>query len=168
MEIVLEVIKYSIPALVVFGITYTLLKYFFGQQYQLALLKQQDSVRKDIFALKLQAYERIMMLCERINIENLAYRLMHPDMGVGELRNAMLVAIQQEFEHNISQQIYVSENLWKIIQLAKDQLQMLISETEGDSNADYLSKIRKKMMDDKMDPIRYAKTAIQSEVALIL
>ena len=42
-------------------------------------------------------------------------------MGAQELRNAMLIAIQQEYEHNITQQVYVSEPLWEIIKIARDE-----------------------------------------------
>ena len=96
MESFLEILKYSIPALIVFITVYFLFKNFLRQQYHLEQLKFRQNQSKDITPLKLQAYERLMMLCERISLDNLTYRLSHPDMGVAELRNALLIAIQQE------------------------------------------------------------------------
>jgi len=70
---------------------------------------------------RLQAYERMAMLCERIKLDQLVFRLREPDMTVGQLRSVLMIGIQQELEHNFSQQIYVSGNLWKIIELAKNE-----------------------------------------------
>ena len=71
--------------------------------------------------LKLQAYERLSMLCERIAIPNLLLRIRKDGMTAGELQVALLLAIQQEYEHNITQQVYVSEQLWEIIKMARDE-----------------------------------------------
>lgn len=168
MEVFFEVLKYSIPALIVFATVYYLFKNFLNQQYQLEALKFRQTQGKEIIPLKLQAYERLMMLCERISLDNLAYRLVHPDMGVAELRNAMLIAIQQEYEHNISQQVYVSENLWKIIQIAKDQMQSVISESDGTTNAEMINNVRQKLINAKADPISYAKSAVKNEATLLM
>lgn len=168
MESFIEILKYSIPALIVFATVFYLFRNFLNQQYQLEALKYRQSQGKEIIPLKLQAYERLMMLCERISLDNLAYRLVHPDMGVDELRNAMLIAIQQEYEHNVTQQVYVSESLWKIIQIAKDQMQTVISEADGATNAELLNNVRQKMINAKADPIAYAKSAVRNEAELLM
>lgn len=168
MENFLEILKYSVPALIVFATVFYLFRNFLNQQYQLEALKHRQTQGKEIIPLKLQAYERLIMLCERISLDNLAYRLVHPDMGVSELRSAMLIAIQQEYEHNITQQVYVSESLWKIIQLAKDQMQAVIVDAEGTSNAELMSNIRQKLINVKADPIAYAKSAVKKEAELLL
>ena len=168
MESFLEILKYSIPALIVFATVFYLFRNFLNQQYQLEALKLRQNVGKDILPLKLQAYERLMMLCERISIDHLAYRLGHPDMSTNDLKNAMLIAIQQEYEHNVSQQVYVSENLWKIIQLAKEQMQTVISEADGNTTAELMTSARKHFHEAKADPIAYAKNAIRSEAQLLM
>jgi hypothetical protein len=70
--------------------------------------------------LRLQAYERLLLLCERISIPNLVGRLRTEGASASDLLMAMLMAINQEFEHNATQQIYVSEKLWTIILMARD------------------------------------------------
>lgn len=125
-------------------------------------------MNKDIIPLKLQAYERLIMLCERISVDNLAYRLSNSDMGVKELKNAMLIAIQQEYEHNITQQVYVSENLWKILRLAKDQMQDVISRTDGITPSEFITNIYKNISETKADPISYARKAIKNEAELLM
>ncbi|MFN8337883.1 MAG: hypothetical protein U0T36_02590 [Saprospiraceae bacterium] len=168
MQSFLEILKYSIPALIVFITVFYLFRNYLNQQYNLEALKFRQLQSKDIFPLRLQAYERLMMLCERISLDNLSYRLSHPDMGAEELRNAMLIAIQQEYEHNVTQQVYVSENLWKIIYLAKDQMQGLISEVQGNTQAELLQSIRIRLAQAKADPIAMARSAIRNEAEILM
>ena len=167
-ESLIEILKYSVPALIVFATVYYLFRNFLLQQYQLEALKQRQNMNKDIIPLKLQAYERLIMVCERISVDNLAYRLSNTDMGVKELKNAMLIAIQQEYEHNITQQVYVSENLRKILKLAKDQMQDVISRTEGNTPAEFITNIYKNISETKADPISYARKAIKNEAELLM
>lgn len=164
----LDILKYTIPALIVFVTVYFLFKSFLNQQYQMEALKLRQSQSRDILPVKLQAYERLMMLCERISIDQLVYRLTHPDMGCQEVRNACLVAIQQEYEHNLSQQVYVSSSLWKIIELAKNQLQVVISETEGTTVAEWVIQVKKNLTESGSDPVQYAKSAIREEASLLI
>jgi len=167
-ESFLEILKYSIPALIVFATVFYIFRNFLNQQYQLEDLKFRQTQSKEVLPLKLQAYERLMMLCERISIDNLTYRMVNPEMGVKELRNSMLIAIQQEYEHNITQQVYVSENLWKIIKLAKDQMQNIISRADGNNNFEFLQNITKIMEESKTDPAAYAKSAVKNEAQLLV
>ncbi len=104
------------------------MKSYLAQQYQLQLLSMKQKNVKHTIHLKLQAYERIMMLCERISIPNLILRLRTRDMSVEELSNSMILAIQQEFNHNLTQQVYITDELWKIITLAKNETLNEISE----------------------------------------
>ena len=129
LEIVLEIIKVTTPALIVFLTVYYLMKTYFNKEYSLRALEIQKENRDTVLPLKLQAYERLTLFCERIRIENLLARLAAINVTPEMLKNAMIVAVQQEFEHNISQQVYVSGSLWKIIGLSKNQTINLISRT---------------------------------------
>ena len=62
-----------------------------------------------------KAYERLILLCERINIADLILRLKAPGTSAVELKSALLLAVQQEFEHNLTQQLYVTEELWQVL-----------------------------------------------------
>ena len=164
----LDILKYTIPALIVFGTVYYLMKNFLNQQLQMESMKYRQETSINILQLKLQAYERLALFCERISIDNLAYRLMHTDMGVRELQNAMLIAIQQEYEHNMSQQIYVSENLWKIVSLSKDRMLDFVSSGSGSTPADFIGNIKTSIADAKADPVAYARMAVRDEAQLLL
>jgi len=167
-NVILDIIKTTVPALIVFATVYYLFKTYIQQQYHLESLKIQKINAKNTLPLKLQAYERLVLLCERISIETLIYRLNTPGMEAIELRNALMIAIQQEYEHNLTQQIYVSENLWQIIKLAKEQMQNIIgSVSTGSSTSEFVANLYKTFSELKTNPVDFAKTALKKETELI-
>ncbi len=75
METALEISKYILPALVVFATVYFVMKRYLNMQYSTQVLKFKQEQLKNTLPIKLQAYERMAMFCERISLENLSYRL---------------------------------------------------------------------------------------------
>lgn len=132
MEIFLDLLKYTIPGLVVFATAYFLLKLYLDDRLRYELTKQRSESLKIILPIRLQAYERLTLLCDRTNVHNTLLRIRMPGMTVGELRGALMLAISQEFDHNTSQQLYVSETLWQIIALAKNDTLNFIAQTAPD------------------------------------
>jgi hypothetical protein len=173
MNTLLEIIKVTVPSLVVFATVYFLFKKFFDGQIALAQIKRATKKTHEALPLKLQAYERLMLYSERIKIQNLSLRLNIKDGKAPDLANAMMVAIQKEYEHNLAQQIYVSNQLWKIINMAKNQTIGIISEAKerlgADAHANNLieecGEIIAKL---GTDPLEQAKAAIKEEVSVIL
>lgn len=129
LSVLLDIVKLTVPALIVFLTVRALLKEYLGKQYDLRLLEQQKERRQQTIPMKLQAYERLSLLCERINLPSLLVRVRQEGMSARELHLVMLSTIQQEYEHNITQQIYVSEKLWDIIQIARDDAVQMLSLT---------------------------------------
>ncbi|MBK8620182.1 MAG: hypothetical protein IPN79_00070 [Saprospiraceae bacterium] len=168
MDIFIDLVKSTVPALVVFFTVYYLFKTFMKYQWQMAALENQKQKTDQVLPLKLQAYERLALFCERISIDTLLYRINHHDMSGVELRSSLMIAIQQEFEHNLTQQIYVSENLWKIIKLTKDQWQKIISETEGQENNEFVRNLYARINSLNPSPLDYAKLAIKKETEVLL
>lgn len=120
MEFFWEVMKATLPAFVVFLTVYVFLNAYFEKNILLEKIKNKGESNLNTLKLKLQAYERLTLLCERLNLSNLLLRVQSPNMTVAELKYALLISSQQEFEHNFSQQIYVSNDLWQIIKMARD------------------------------------------------
>ncbi|MEN0045850.1 MAG: hypothetical protein AAF806_02195 [Bacteroidota bacterium] len=169
---ILEIIKISVPAIVVFLTVQTLLKQYLNKQYQLRQLEYSQSKKDGSLNIRLQAYERLALLCERISIPNLILRLRTSEMTNADLKAAMLIAIQQEFEHNTSQQIYVSEQLWKILQFARVETMNTISgvaETvDSNGNAQEFADTLFKYIDDKEINVNLkVQTAIRKETQLL-
>ena len=136
MELFLEILKLSIPALVVFATAYYLLKMLLDERQRIDYALLRHDAQKITLPLRLQAYERLTLLCDRAGIVNTMMRLRAPGMKVRDLRATLMLAISQEFDHNTSQQLYVSETLWKIIQFAKNETLTMVTTSGSDLNPD--------------------------------
>lgn len=77
--------------------------------------------------LKLQAYERLVILCERISLPALISRTSQPDLLAREMQYMLIENIKQEFEYNTSQQIYVSQKAWEAVRNLRDQTLLIIN-----------------------------------------
>jgi len=78
--------------------------------------------------LQLQAYERLVVLTERLSIPNLVSRVNQPDLSAREMQLMLLESIKQEFEYNSSQQIYVSPVAWQAVKSLKEQNMLIINQ----------------------------------------
>ncbi|HRB40541.1 MAG TPA: hypothetical protein PKX86_07525 [Bacteroidia bacterium] len=107
------------PTFIVAGGMYMLIKNMLERDYRLKLLDARRLIQKDMLPLKLQAVERMVVFLERIQPENILFRILQPGMNVRDLQVDLLAAIRQEYEHNVSQQVYVSVQSWSLITKAK-------------------------------------------------
>jgi hypothetical protein len=117
----LELLKYTVPALVVLLSCYLIVQKFLVSQIQrkqIALFKDTQDIT---LRLRLQAYERLIVFVERINPRLMIPRLYDPSMTVNDLQHSIVFSIKAEFEHNLSQQIYVSRNVWETVKNVKEQ-----------------------------------------------
>ncbi len=160
--------------LVVFAVAayliYSLTKQYFNNRHQARLIDLQQQRAQPTLPLRLQACERLILLCERISIPNLISRLRTEGASVNDLRLAMLIAIQQEFEHNITQQLYVSENLWNIIILSRnntaDIVNMVAQKLDAQADSSLLiNDLFQFLGEQSSDSISKAQAAIRQEVA---
>ena len=172
-EIILEVLKYTIPALVVFLACYFILKQYLSNQYALKSLEVRSKYSRNAIPLKLQAYERLLLFCERISIPNLVMRLNTDSMTADTLKHAMMISVQKEYEHNIAQQLYTSQKLWDIIKLVKNDMVRIINKTGStinpNENSDVLAEaLFKYINENEKDPVNLAIQAVKEEAKIIL
>jgi hypothetical protein len=125
---ILELLKYTVPALVVLVACYMIVNKFLVSQIQrkqLALFHESQDIT---LRLRLQAYERLALFVERINPRQLIPRLYESGMTVNDLQYTIMFAVRTEFEHNLSQQIYVSKHVWETVKNVKEQeLNMVVN-----------------------------------------
>jgi len=117
----LEILKYVLPSLVVLLASYMIVQKFLVSELkrkQIALLQETQHVT---IPLRLQAYERLTIFIERINSRNIIPRIYETGMTVNDLRYALILTINAEYEHNLSQQIYVSRQIWQTVRTMKEQ-----------------------------------------------
>jgi hypothetical protein len=78
--------------------------------------------------LQLQAYERLILLTDRIAIPNLVNRMNQPGLSAREMQALLTQTIRQEFEHNITQQIYVTPEAWDAVRNLREQNLLIVNQ----------------------------------------
>jgi hypothetical protein len=124
---VLEISKYILPSLVVFATAYFVIKAFFKRDDQKRKQELFLVNQKEIIPIRLQAYERLVIFLERIHPESLIVRENVAGLNNQQLQQKLIVAIRTEFEHNLSQQVYISADLWVQIKSTKESIIQLIN-----------------------------------------
>jgi hypothetical protein len=118
---------------------------------------------------RLQAYERMCLFLERISPPNLLLRLNNPGYTAREFHKVLLDEIRNEYNHNVSQQIYMSDEVWNMIRNAKEDLTILINEAsaglEGEATAlDLSRRIFELTLEKKVEPISHALVELKKEI----
>ncbi len=127
MEAFLEILKIVLPAAMVFVATYLILKSMLENDQK----KREYEIRKKnndaVLPLKIQAFERLVIYLERINPNTLVVRVNKNGMNAHQLQMELIKTIKSEYEHNLSQQIYISYGSWELVKTAKEELIKLIN-----------------------------------------
>ncbi len=127
MEPMIELLKILIPAGAVFAAAYFLVKRFLDNDQKRREHELKRSAQGLITPLKIQAYERIVIFLERINPNSLVIRVNKNGMNSRQLHSELINAVKTEYEHNLSQQIYVSYGAWELVKNAKEEVVQLIN-----------------------------------------
>ncbi len=172
-ETILEIVKVTVPALIVFLTVYHLMKQFMQKEVALKNLEIRQNHQSSTIPMRLQAYERLSLFLERIGIPGMMLRVQEEGMSASQMRLALMVAIQREFEHNITQQVYVSDQLWSIISLAREDVMRTITTVyeqtnPNDSAQEFGKKLVKFISERGNNPLETAQSAIKKEAGLIL
>ncbi|MEI7981558.1 MAG: hypothetical protein WCI71_07875 [Bacteroidota bacterium] len=112
----------------IFSGAFFLLSYYLKnskKQRQPAVIMEDKKV---ILSLRLQAHERFVLFLERIYPSNLVIRLNNPDLTSSQLQSLLVRTIREEFEYNLSQQLYVTGQTWELIKNAKEEMVALINQ----------------------------------------
>jgi 16S rRNA C1402 (ribose-2'-O) methylase RsmI len=164
---ILEILGYTLPSLVTGGVAYFLFEGYFKDQQNTRRWLLQKENKKDLLPLRLQAYERLTLLMERIHPAQILLRNSPVTNDKKEYENFIIDQIQQEFEHNLSQQIYVSGECWSIIQTAKNatiQMIRIAAQNEKVQTASDLREFVVSSLVDKASPTYAALDFIKQEV----
>ena len=127
MDYLFELFKILIPSVAVVVVVQIMLKNHFDDQKRRDELAVSKANRQDLKPLQMQAYERLILFLERLQPDSLMMRMQKPGMSARALHTSMLKAIRQEYEHNMTQQLYVSPSAWKLVLMAKDEVTKLVN-----------------------------------------
>jgi hypothetical protein len=123
----LDILKFTIAGAGVVWIAFYLFKPYLDKQNQLQILELKRSVSTQTLPLRLQAYERIVLFIERINPANMLIRLNVGGLSAAELHIIVVNEIRNEFQHNVTQQIYVSSRVWAVLKRVKEDTLSLVN-----------------------------------------
>ncbi len=121
MEMVYDLLKITIPAALVLYLAYLLVRSFLNKQLDEIALSVRQKNQEIVVPIRLQAYERIVLLLERITPSNLISRLSSSDYSAEEFHQILVHEIRNEFNHNLSQQVYMSDSAWTYVTTAVEQ-----------------------------------------------
>jgi hypothetical protein len=145
MDYFIELLKIILPATLVAFTSYLIIKKFLEREASKQLLEIKLNNQKLVTPIKLQAIERIVLLLERISLTSLTMRVYKQGMNCGTLQSELLKNIRAEFDHNISQQVYVSSNAWDAVKTAKEEtikaVNIAATKVSNDANATQLCTI---------------------------
>ncbi|MCE3260228.1 MAG: hypothetical protein K0S12_1869 [Bacteroidetes bacterium] len=127
MDGLIEILKIILPAGAVFAAAYLLVQKFLANEQKRRDHELKKSAQSAITPLKIQAYERVVIFLERIHPNTLVVRVNKHGMNAQQLHQELIKAIKSEYEHNLSQQIYVSHNSWELVKTAKEEIIKLVN-----------------------------------------
>ena len=173
MENLADILKISIPALLVLLTAWLSLKYLMKNDQD---KRRQELVlqgTRTVTPIKLQAYERIVLFLERISLESMLVRISSPGMSASQLHSALLTTIRSEFEHNLSQQIYMSPQAWEVVRNARSNMIKIINSEfeklpENASGMDFGKRLLESIMELDKEPTRAAIDYVKGEVGRMI
>jgi hypothetical protein len=159
---------YLAPPVLVFGMAYFLIKKFLDTNQRLKMIDMKMGLQKEMLPLRMQAFERVILYLERMSPNNLLVRVHVPGMKVNEFHKEILSAIRSEYEHNMTQQVYMSAESWNAVKNGRDELLKIINTSfekcDPESPAAELSKIVfQTMMQTETFPIQKAIDLVKGE-----
>ena len=163
-----EALLYAIPSLITGLIAY----YFFKEHTKNEDGRRRFLLHKDMqvnaMPLRVQAYERMAIFLERISPSKLMIRVTPTSSEKESYESLLIASIEQEFEHNLSQQIYLSDDCWNIISAAKNATIQLIRKASLLEKTDTANKLREVVLTEMMEkraPSDAALSYIKQEVS---
>jgi hypothetical protein len=169
MDALIDFIKILVPASVVLYAAYLIVRSFITREIELKKLEVRGRSIETLLPNRLQAYERMTLFLERINPQNLLLRLSGGGLSAAELQRVLLEEIRNEYNHNASQQVYMSEEVWNQIRSAKEDLILTINEAaskvaQGATALELSKKIFEMSLEKPADLIAQALSALKEEI----
>lgn len=136
MELTGELLKLVIPAALVLYGMYITVKLLLEREADRHRYDVQGRYTETVVPIRLQAYERMVLFLERISPNNLLLRLNGSATTTLEFQQRLLQEIRDEYNHNLSQQVYMTENAWDFVQSAMNDVSTIINQASGDVHPD--------------------------------
>jgi len=169
----MDIITITIPALLVMLTAWLVMKYQLKNDQDKRKQEMILQNSRTVTPIKLQAYERIVLFLERISLESMLVRINSPGMSAAQLHSSLLTTIRSEFEHNLSQQIYMSPQAWEVVKNARSNMIKIIN-TEIEqmpkkaTGMEFSKRLLETVMELDKEPTRTAIEYIKAEVGRMI
>lgn len=172
MEIFIDLLKIILPATLVLFAMYLTTKSFLTKDFEKRVVELKLKNTDIILPIRLQAYERMSLFLERISPHNLVIRVNEPGLEVSHFHQKLLMEIRTEYNHNLSQQIYMSDHSWNLIKKAMEDVMSVINtaalNVPNDAKSIELAKMTFEfLMQRNQDPIAPALKYIKDEIRVV-
>lgn len=157
---ILELFFYVLPAIVTGIVAYYFFSLHTKNEHQRREFMLKQDAQKSVLPLQLQAYERMTLFLERISLTRLLARIapVSPDKNVYE---ALLIQhIETEFDHNLAQQVYISDACWTVIKTAKNATIQYIRKANMSDRIEHADKLREAIINHLLDSPNPSDTAL--------
>ncbi len=161
---------YCVPALVTGAVAFLFFREHVENENNRRNFLMHKQLQKESLPMRLQAYERMSLFLERIKPSKLLLRVNPMSSNKDDYESLLIANIEQEFDHNLAQQIYVSDQCWSIASTAKNATIQLIRKSNLSDKVDSADKLREVILTEVMDkraPSDAALSFIKEEVASI-
>jgi hypothetical protein len=158
-----------LPAALVLYAAFLMVRSFLARDADLRKSEVRSRAIETILPARLQAYERMALFLERIAPQNLLVRLNDPNYSARDFQRVLLDEIRNEYNHNVSQQIYMSETVWSHIRNAREDLTVLINDATSQlppeaTGLDLAKRIFELSLQKGVDPIALALAELKKEI----
>jgi hypothetical protein len=115
-----DILKFTLAGIGTVYAAFYLIKPYLDKAESIQLMELKKTISNQTLPLRLQAYERVVLFIERVNPASMLVRLHGTGLSAAELYAIIANEIRNEFQHNITQQIYVSARAWTVVTRVKD------------------------------------------------
>jgi hypothetical protein len=119
-EYLLDILKFTLAGIGTVYVAFYLLKPYLDRSERVQMIELKKTISSQTLPLRMQAYERIVLFVERVNPANMLIRLAGSVDSASELHSLVVAEIRNEYQHNMTQQIYVSSKAWAVVKRVKD------------------------------------------------
>lgn len=172
MEIIVDLIKIFLPASMCLYGVFFIVKAFLNKEYEKNSIAYKMDNTKIVLPIRLQAYERVCLFLERISLNNLILRINNPDYSAGQMQQALLAEIRNEYNHNLSQQVYMSDEAWVAVKKSMEDIVGIINRASENTITDargieLAKKIFEELLKLNQDPVSLGLNVVKNEIRVI-
>ena len=157
---ILNYVAYLLPAIVVGVIAHYFFKGHTANEEGRRRYLIQKEAEKSILPIRLQAYERLTLFLERIDPNKLLIRVKPYSDDLQKYEDLLIKNVDQEFEHNVAQQIYITSDCWNMIYAAKNATLNIIRRTAMNDKVDSADKLRESLLNHFMGEVTPSQKAL--------